>query len=187
MLSDAEYRERLGDADFDRRQANVERRSAEIKNNILQHVRDGVCISNALLLVGQNTDWLNRAVGTDATFRQSLFRLLPSRAMEPRTPFGIWLAQCDRTRQLVGFCGDMHPGDVGAIAQHAESTEWPQNGGTRLLDCLVVGRGGNLIAHLARLKPNGIVLGEGVGPQSLEGWRIEVITLPDARFFRMTR
>ncbi len=187
IVTEAEWRARLTEDEYARRCANIGRRSKEIKENFIVLLAEGASPTEALSSLGLNHEWL-RAVTTEVKFRARVLALIPSRVVTPATSFGVWLLQCDRVRGAVGFIGDIHPRDAIATAQAAQWSEWLRDRKTEEpLDVVVAGAGADLSAAVKRLKPDGLVLGLGVGPQALEGFRIEIVNVPDNRFFRMTR
>lgn len=187
IISDAEWRQRLTEEEFERRMENMRLRQSQTEHNFLEEIKRGAAVTVALLRVGTNYDWLRRAC-REGKFRQDLFALLPSKPVEPFSDFGRWIYACDRTRGSVGFCGSLHPRDAIAVARVAAWSEWLADRRTDVgLDVVVCGEGAPLALAISRLAPDGIILGLGLGPPKVDGFRVEVVNTTTGRFFRMSR
>ena len=188
IVTDEEWRDRLTEEDYQRRQQNLGRRMAELRNQLLAKLEAGSNIRAALREMGLNYEWL-KAACEEANFRAKVVALIPfDGTSEPATSFGRWVMACDRVRGCVGFSGDLHLGDAIAVAKRARSSEWLQDRKTTTpLDVVILGGGGKLQQAVERLAADGIILGIGAGPAAFKGFAVEVIPVPDDRFFRMVR
>lgn len=188
VVTEDEWRARLTEDEFSRHAPALEHRD-DLKTRILELVRRGLNPYTAASKCGISGQYLVGLLTSDAFFRRELMESIPSGSYEPRTSFGRWVVACPRIVGFVGFAGDLHLGDVIAIAQRAAHSEWitARDATDAPLDVVVLGAKGAIEVAVSRLSPGGVILGLGVGPARRDGFGFDLVTLDDTKVFRMQK